>query len=636
MTIRRIAISIHDNRAGGVLPITAGVILTLVALAGAGLDLGRGYMAKSRLQSACDAAVLAGRKAQVNASVYDANAQAAAARTFRLNYANNAYNSTGVTFNSQRLAGSEIRGQAVATVPTSIIHIFGLSNFNFDVKCEARLDLPNTDIMFVLDTTLSMTEVNSGDTVDRMSALRTSVKNFHATIESAAQTGTQVRFGFVPYSSTVNVGRLLKPEWIVDKWTYNSRRFDHADTQTNTGSVWRNWTHISGSGPITTQTTSSLGEGGGSCVAPPNENYTSTSTVTGSFVDPATGTTIQVATFITDGVRYTAWAANGICTITRYQYNNYTETAELWPSTNTRERLWYVYEPIEYDVSPLKSGPSSTIDVPVGQRGANKTISWDGCIEERDTIRSTDMDTAPAGALDLDINTVPTPGNPATQWRPFLPGIETQRIWYGNDEATPTWEAPGTPREGYVLFSEQRAGFAACPSASSKLAPMTSTEIASYVDALNPIGSTHHDIGMIWGARLLSPNGLFASENSTTPNGQSIARHLILMTDGEMMVMNKTYNAYGVHGNDMRQTAAGVVPNDADLTQHATARFLAACETAKANNMTVWVIAFGTSLTSQLTSCATTGRAFQANNAAQLNDTFQEIATKIAGLRITE
>ncbi|MFM7348777.1 MAG: hypothetical protein ACKO01_04740 [Erythrobacter sp.] len=47
------------------------------------------------------------------------------------------------------------------------------------------------------------------------------------------------------------------------------------------------------------------------------------------------------------------------------------------------------------------------------------------------------------------------------------------------------------------------------------------------------------------------------------------------------------------------------------------------------------MVAFGTTLTSNLTSCASPGRAFQANDSATLNARFQEIASKIASLRLT-
>src|SRR3546814_3783798 len=55
-----------------------------------------------------------------------------------------------------------------------------------------------------------------------------------------------------------------------------------------------------------------------------------------------------------------------------------------------------------------------------------------------------------------------------------------------------------------------------------------------------------HDVGMVWGARLLSPTGLFTDENATAPNERPISRHIVFMTDGEMApnVPNLTSQGY--------------------------------------------------------------------------------------------
>src|SRR3546814_16185873 len=67
-----------------------------------------------------------------------------------------------------------------------------------------------------------------------------------------------------------------------------------------------------------------------------------------------------------------------------------------------------------------------------------------------------------------------------------------------------------------------------------------------YVESLQPLGGTYHDVGMVWGARLLSPTGLFTDENATAPNERPISRHIVFMTDGEMApnVPNLTSQGY--------------------------------------------------------------------------------------------
>ena len=50
----------------------------------------------------------------------------------------------------------------------------------------------------------------------------------------------------------------------------------------------------------------------------------------------------------------------------------------------------------------------------------------------------------------------------------------------------------------------------ACPYAARRLQAWTRADMLTYVNALTPTGSTYHDIGMLWGARLLSSGGIFA------------------------------------------------------------------------------------------------------------------------------
>ena len=132
--------------------------------------------------------------------------------------------------------------------PTTIMSAFGFGDFTIQVSCTAEINISNTDIMFVLDTTGSMLEVNPGDSQPRIDVLRDTVKSFHAQMESSKATGTRIRYGFLPYSTNVNVGHLLKDEWVVSEWTYQSRRMLGSG---NTSGYYTSWTAsspISGSG----------------------------------------------------------------------------------------------------------------------------------------------------------------------------------------------------------------------------------------------------------------------------------------------------------------------------------------------------------------------------------------------------
>ena len=106
-----------------------------------------------------------------------------------------------------------------------------------------------------------------------------------------------------------------------------------------------------------------------------------------------------------------------------------------------------------------------------------------------------------------------------------------------------------------------------------------------------PTGPTYHDIGMIWGARLLSPTGLFAAENADVSSGRPSSRHLVFLTDGETAPRDIAYSAYGIEPLDQRRWQPG---SAFTLTQTVENRFSYVCDEVKKKNVTVWVIGFGT------------------------------------------
>jgi hypothetical protein len=49
---------------------------------------------------------------------------------------------------------------------------------------------------------------------------------------------------------------------------------------------------------------------------------------------------------------------------------------------------------------------------------------------------------------------------------------------------------------------------------------------------------------------------------------------------------------------------------------------------------TMWVVAFGTSMTTSLRNCASDGRAYYSSNTEALRNTFKYIAAQVADLRL--
>ena len=160
---------------------------------------------------------------------------------------------------------------------------------------------------------------------------------------------------------------------------------------------------------------------------------------------------------------------------------------------------------------------------------------------------------------------------------------------------------------------------------------MNASDVSNYVDSLFAEGSTYHDIGMIWGARMLSPTGIFAAENADV-SGKPTSRHLIFLTDGETSPLDLSYGTYGIEPLDGRRWTSG---SALSLTEVVEKRFAVACAEARNRNITVWVIGFGVSLNPVMTDCAGPGHSFEAADSAELQDVFSKIAAQMGELRVS-
>ncbi|MGW8190694.1 TadE/TadG family type IV pilus assembly protein [Sphingomonas hankookensis] len=635
------------DRRGNTLAMMAISLIPLVGLAGSAIDTARVYYVKVRLQQACDAGVLAGRKF-MNGTDFDTNAQQQAHAFFANNFRAGMMGSQSPSFVPVRTIENQVAGTASTTVPMTLMRMAGFAPVTISVTCEAKLEIPNLDIMFVLDTTGSMADTNPGDSANKITGLRNAVINFYDTVESAKKTGTQVRYGAVPYSSNVNVGMLLKPEWVVDEWTYQSRIPDGTSNSSSTSTdnnpyVWDGWSGwTKESGDTGRRISRQPAE---SCVRP-GDTYKETPIEYGNWTGPADGRQSQFSRWTITGSKFSASLSNGICTITEDWFSNTVQTRTDYrkpnpnkgktTTTTTTNYIWK-YQPVRYDVRPLKgSGPTvsgGTISVQVGNNHTFRDISWNsssGCIEERQTVKQDTYPTIPAAAYDLDVDMVPTT-DPATQWKPWLPFLVYARYDINNWQTQMVRTSSNYQNIGDYNVNGNRLAY--CPSPAMKLQVTNRGNLVSYVKQLQVGGGTYHDIGFLWGLRLISPTGLFASENAAASNGSQISRHLIFMTDGQTDTGRQIYEAYGLSALDQRRTNG--MPTDTQQNNIVANRLSALCDVARRKNITVWVIAFGTTLSPMLEQCAAGGRAFQAANTAQLNTAFSNIAAQIAKLRVS-
>lgn len=650
---------------GNALAIMAASIIPLAGLVGGGIDMSRMYIVKTRLQHACDAGSLAGRKAMGGGTWNQSNntPNTIARKFFAGNFVQNSYGSTNLTYSYGENAG-KVTGTASAAVPMTLMRIFGLTQTTISVTCDSEMRLPNTDVMFVLDNTGSMGDKLTGDTQTKIVALRNAVKCFYEIVARLPTDGscgakpsggtgaqTQIRFGFVPFDTNVNVGRLLSPDWFANNWTYQSREA----------------VQVSGS---------QTGFSDGNKTTASSTNATATTTSKSACQTLASGTTSQSTGALGLGksesnggiqshgnwqasqpwqdvtLSYSSWASgNNGCkyTITTKTYTR-TYTYQ-WVAPGTSGAVVFsawLYHPVSYDIHGLKNGTgwNNSINEPIGDNFTSKTIPWEGCIEERKTVRQSSYVPIPSGARDLDIDGIPSQSDADSLWAPALGNlIYARKATYSNSSAANT-----AAITTFTNYTGQSTACGVVP-AHKMEAWNDPTAFDNYVNTMKPGANTYHDIGLLWGARLMSPTGLFSSENALTPSGGEIMRNMIFMTDGDACTSGMNYQAYGLSWFDRRetdpsldigtnQTCSSDSGGPGPLTKQVEARSAALCTAIKNKNITLWVIYFGTpansTITTQMTNCASPGRFFLAGDSAALQATFTQIANQISQLRLTK
>ena len=624
--LRRLA----SDRSGNTLALLAAGILPLLGLVGGGIDMGRSYLAESRLQQACDAGVLAARKrlgtGVAATGVVPSDVAEFGQRFFDVNFRDGNYGTSNRDFQMTLEPDYSISASASVDVPTTVMDVFGFDKVAISVSCASELNFPSVDVMMVLDVTGSMRHTNVGDSMSRIDSLKQVIRDFHKQLEGTKQPGTTMRYGFVPYATNVNVGHLLKDEWVETSWTYQTREETDKVKPAKEKRIYeRNLQYISGSQSAWSIESSYAATFQSSPNPDELGSYICTQeTPEGDLslkehdegekykevqLEPEAVLHVEPKRRIRDGLQYRTILSGTTCDVQTAAFNEYVETFEEVKEVPSFDRRVFLYLPKLFDMSGWRT-------------------STDGCIEERATIEIEDYGNVDlTQTLDLNIDMVPNIDSD-TKWKPRNPSeIYVRRMFNdgsGKIEDKTVETADEYANSGMWWFSD-------CPAKAQKLAQMSEDDIDSYLATLAPYGATYHDIGMIWGGRLLSPTGLFAAENTSSAGDAN--RNLIFLTDGQTEPYDLSYGAYGVDALDQRRWDSK--KSKETLKEVVEARFSIACSEVKKRNITVWIIAFGTFANDAMIECAGTGHYFEAANSVELNKAFSSIARSLGDLRIS-
>ncbi|UYH56196.1 Tad domain-containing protein [Qipengyuania sp. SS22] len=528
--------NLWNDTKGNTLAIFAAALIPLVVVIGSSLDLSFAYMAKAKLQNACDAAALAGRQSMDGNSWTDAN-EDEARKFFQFNFPDGTLGAQDLNFeiDTDPNDNAQIIGVANAVIPTSLMHIFGYDNVPIQANCDAKRDLGHNDVMLVLDTTGSMG--GSPSTIggkSKIRRLREGASGLYRALDDT-ENGSVTRFGMVSYSQTVNVaGSLRNDDILVEQLFYRK--------------VWD-------------QQVCSYRRSNG--------KWSETGCVTNTYLDR-------------DDVPSDGWRGSG---------NNYTYTYE--------EETKYRDVPVHIEDSEWGRRSWS-----VDKNLTEFRTSGDGCIEERSSVGQ--------------------PGSPFSLLQ-TISQADIDAVATNSNDTDLQWGR-------YDPSSGRNYGGAVCPGESIKLAIYGSE--GAFNDAIDDVtdvvgGNTYHDIGMLWGARFLSPTGMFSSDNPTTRGSIPVNRHIVFMTDGEIATNRSIYTAYGVDSRHDRIGGSG------SLNGKHIARFHATCNRAKASGTTIWVIALDVTAIEDIEDCATSAAHFYTSDGSDLEQIFETIGRGIGNLRLT-
>jgi len=540
---------LRDDTRGNTLAIVAASMIPIAGFIGSGLDMSRAYLVKTRLQQACDAGSLAARKSMSGTTLTTAD-KAEGERYFRYNFPDGTMGTTALasatTVGPNTIvlgtdSNNQVTMTATATMPNTIMNLFGFATQEIAATCKAEEFYVNTDVMLVLDTTGSMNCTISDPTScgqptektgSKMGELRSAVKKLYASLRPAQEAlegkNLRMRIGWVPYAATVNVGKLV--------YAKDSTAIRNPGIYYNTG-----------------------------------------------------------------GTSYT-----GV----------------------TRPASWFT-----------GTGASD----------------WNGCIEERSTDNSISSSTTsiPATAFDLDIATMPTSNQ--TRWVAHDPSqLQNWNLWTRDNGSTMSTSTSSFSGASYITSygdpTVEKYGFSNCPRPAVALRTWGSiTEFNGQVDQLvTGRGGTYHDIGMIWGTRMIANTGIFGTDNPDTFNAVKVRRTIVLVTDGIMSPNSRTYGAYSRESSASRTyTGAGLASYNNDGSPANTQaieyrarhekRFNLMCDRAKSMNIDVWVVAIldkDTPITTSLTNCASGGQAIKVENTTALEAAFKAISDKVGNLRL--
>ncbi len=187
-----------DTKGAMAIFMAAGLMATIGAI-GIATDTARGYLVKARLSQALDAAGLAGGRAMFSPN-RDADINMYFNANFPPNYMDAVISGPIITVTANEI----ISLSASATVPTPLMRIFGVDEFNVAAATEITRQIQLLDVVLAMDMSTSMTW-SAGGGGSRIQAARAAATNLIDILFGEDAIENLLKIGLVPWNSKVNV-----------------------------------------------------------------------------------------------------------------------------------------------------------------------------------------------------------------------------------------------------------------------------------------------------------------------------------------------------------------------------------------------------------------------------------------------
>lgn len=220
--------ALRADQRGGVVSFIAISIIPMVAAVGLSVDAARGWLVKSRLSSAIDAAGLAGGRVITSPS-RDDDIRMFFNANFPANFMESTVNGPNISVDAGQ---TTITINATATIPTTFMRVVGISQVT--VRADTVVKRKGMELVLVVDNTGSMiNKAKSTDTKTKIDAVKDAANVLVDAVYGNRETVENLWVGVVPYVAAVNIGNNVQHRnWTVER-SSPSYTFDLVRTQTS-------------------------------------------------------------------------------------------------------------------------------------------------------------------------------------------------------------------------------------------------------------------------------------------------------------------------------------------------------------------------------------------------------------------